>query len=321
MGMAKYDRLLFILNLLRARRNLTAADLANECGVTERSIYRDIITLSEANVPVYFDNGYKLASNNFLPPLNFSFEEYTALKLALSSSPLAHTSEYRSLLKQIRAKVDAGLSELVKAQKRTAVDTTHIEISASVDTTVLERFFSRLERAIADSRCVEMKYDSIESGLTTRIVEPYFIVFRARAFYFVAYCRLRAELRTFRLDRVRSLKVSPAHFIRRNDVDPSRYFEGSWEVYCGETVKVEVLFSGSAARVISLGSHHPNESVELHPDGTVHYSVQVRGLEEVSRWLLGFGGDAEVLQPPELRDHIRAIGTQIVRHYSMEPES
>jgi proteasome accessory factor B len=318
MGMAKYDRLLFILNLLRARKTLTAADLARECGVTERSIYRDIMTLSEANVPVYFDNGYKLASNNFLPPLNFSFEEYTTLKLALGSSPLAYTTEYRSLLKQIRAKVDAGLSELVRAQKRTAVDTTHIEISASVDTSVLERFFSRLERAIADSCCVEMEYDSIESGVTTRIVEPYFIVFRARAFYFVAYCRNREELRTFRLDRVRSLEASPAHFIRRNDVDPARYFEGSWEVYCGDSVTVQVRFTGSAARVIRLGHHHANESVVEEPDGSVRYTVEVRGPEEISRWLLGFGDEAEVLAPAELRERMRTIGTQLSRLYAPE---
>ncbi|RME19381.1 MAG: HTH domain-containing protein, partial [Candidatus Zixiibacteriota bacterium] len=47
--MPKSDRLLYILNLLRTRRNLNAARLAEECGVTERSIYRDIISLSEAN--------------------------------------------------------------------------------------------------------------------------------------------------------------------------------------------------------------------------------------------------------------------------------
>ena len=80
MGMAKYDRLLYILNLLRSRKNLNARNIAEECGVTERSIYRDILSLSEANVPIYYDCGYKLASDNFLPPLNFDFDEYQFLK-------------------------------------------------------------------------------------------------------------------------------------------------------------------------------------------------------------------------------------------------
>ena len=91
MGMPKQDRLLYILNLLRARKNLNATQLAEECGVTERSIYRDILAISEANIPIYYDNGYKLATENFLPPLNFSFEEYSCLKIALESSPLIDT--------------------------------------------------------------------------------------------------------------------------------------------------------------------------------------------------------------------------------------
>ena len=53
--MAKYDRLLYILNLLRSRKNLNAEMLAAECGVTERTIYRDIIALSDANIPIYYD--------------------------------------------------------------------------------------------------------------------------------------------------------------------------------------------------------------------------------------------------------------------------
>src|SRR3990172_6750233 len=88
MGMTKYDRLLYILNVLRSRRAVNAARLDEECAVTERSIYRDIIALSEANVPIYYDHGYKLTSDNFLPPLNFTLEEYQALQLAIDSSPL-----------------------------------------------------------------------------------------------------------------------------------------------------------------------------------------------------------------------------------------
>ena len=106
MGMPKYDRLLHILNLLRARRNMNAAALARECGVTERSVYRDIISLSEANIPIYYDHGYRLASDNFLPPLNFDYEEYHCLRLALDSSPLAKAGYYAEVLRRVRAKVE-----------------------------------------------------------------------------------------------------------------------------------------------------------------------------------------------------------------------
>ncbi len=316
MGMSKYDRLLYILNLVRSRRNLNAARLAYECGVTERSIYRDIIALSEANVPIYYDNGYKLASDNFLPPLNFTWEEYSCLKLTLESSPLGRTTAHRETLKRIRAKVEAGLSRQVREKRRTAVDTTHIDIGIIENQKRGVRFYRRLEQAITDNRCLRIKYESINSGPSERIVEPYFIIFRRRAFYFVAWCRMREEFRTFRLDRVLDVRVLDDHFTRRRGINARDYFEGSWDVFSGEPVDVEVRFTGTAARVIRSSRHHPHEQVEEISDDEVIYRVNVCGLEEIKRWILGFGPEAVVISPERLRDDMREIGEYLTTEYN-----
>lgn len=322
MGMTKYDRLLFILNLLRTRRNLNAASLARECGVTERSIYRDITSLSEANVPIYFDNGYKLASDNFLPPLNLDFEEYTCLKLALDSTPLQKTGTYTRPLKRIRAKIEAGLSDMVKEKRRTTIESTHIDIAVSLEQERAELYYGLIEEAVRSYRCLQIDYDSIESGRTTRTVEPYFIVFRGRAFYFVAYCRLRTDFRTFRMDRVLAVTPSTELFRPRADIDAQSYFAGSWEVYSGDWYDVVVEFSGSAARVIRGGTHHADEQVEVIRDGRVRYRVHVRGLEEIERWLLGFGPEALVIAPESLREAIsRTAAATAARYAEVGPEA
>jgi predicted DNA-binding transcriptional regulator YafY len=315
MGMPKYDRLLYILNMLRSRRNLNAASLAAECGVTERSIYRDIISLSEANVPIYYDNGYKLATDNFLPPLNFTFEEYSCLRLAIDSCPLAGTAKYKQTLKRIKAKVEAGLSPQVRDRRRTSVDTTHIDIAAAQDLKRGEKFYALIEEAITENRCLKVSYESIDSGLSERVVEPYFIIFRRRAFYFVGYCRLRGDFRTFRIDRMIDVRAVDEHFMRRPDVNPRDYFEKSWEVFSGEPVNVAVRFTGRAARVISSGTHHPQESIEMvHPD-EVLYRVTVSGLDEIQRWILGFGSEAVVVEPEELRESIGRIADGLQKIY------
>ena len=159
MGMSKYDRMLFILNILRSRRNLTAGNLASECGVTERSIYRDIISLSEANIPIYFDHGYKLASNNFLPPLNFDYDEYNCLKMALDSTPLGNTEKYQQVIRKIRAKVDAGLSDVVKKRHKFSPQTTHIEIALTEAPENQPEIFSNIENAITNDLKIEIEYD------------------------------------------------------------------------------------------------------------------------------------------------------------------
>ena len=316
MGMAKYDRLLFILNLLRSRKNMTAAKLAEECGVTERSIYRDLIALSEANVPIYFDRGYKLASDNFLPPLNFDLQEFRCLKTALESSPLAKLETHRDILKRIRAKVEASLSNAVKEKKKYLPETTHIAIDISQDRARLQKHFTILEQAIAEQTCLTMTYDGLSGQVSRRVVEPVFVIFKGRAFYTVAYCRLRRAMRTFRIDRIKTLVATDENFRRQLNLDPLTYFADSWLLQGGEMVLIRVRFRGTAARVIRSGRHHENEQVEVGPAGSVLYSLQVRGEEEIARWLLGFGEEAEVLEPRSLRNRLRNIGAYYLQVYA-----
>ncbi len=307
MGMSKQDRLLFILNLLRSRKNLNAAQLAAECGVTERSIYRDMLSLSEANVPIYYDNGYKVASENFLPPLNFSFEEYRALKMALESSPLSKAGSYAELFRQVQAKIEAGLTDGVREQKRFAIPTTDVEVPLTVHEELAASFFTQIEEAVLHDLVLDMEYDSIAAGVARREVEPYFIVFRGRAFYFVAYCHEREDFRTFRIDRVKALAIKAEHFRRKSGIDAKSYFGGSWQFHRGEPVEVVVRFVGRAARVVASSRHHADETVEVVNPEEVIYRVTVSGIEEIKRWILGFGAEALVLEPPELRDSMVAL--------------
>jgi proteasome accessory factor B len=309
MGMSKYDRMLHILNLLRTRRNMNAERLAHECGVTERSIYRDIISLSEMNVPIFYDNGYKLASDNFLPPLNFSLDEYNLLKLALESSPLIQTDKYRGIYHGVRAKIESCLPDKVRQETKIQPDTTRIEIAAADELDDGEQYYSLLEKAISEELCIDLTYQSIRTGTTQRVVDPYFIIFRGRAFYFVGYCHLREDFRTFRINRILGLDLLTEHFTRNQQIRPESYFAGSWSVFSGDSVEVIVRFRGSAAKVISGTTHHQDEIVEILTDGTVRYSIITRGIEEIQRWILGFGDEAEVLAPEELRRRLGRIGT------------
>jgi predicted DNA-binding transcriptional regulator YafY len=314
MSMSKYDRMLYILNLLRSRKNLNAASLAKECGVTERSIYRDIISLSEANVPIYYDNGYKLTTDNFLPPLNFTFEEYTALRLALESTPLNLTGKYGEILKQIRAKVESNLPAAVREQKKTAVKATSIAIDTTLQRQA-EEYFGLIEEAVQESACLEITYDSINSGFSTRVIEPYFVVFRGRAFYVIAYCQLRKDYRTFRIDQIKSLKRLDQLFQPQSGITAESYFDGSWQVYSGEPIEVVVKFTGKSARIIASRTHHPDEKVVHLENGDIDYRVTVRGIEEIQRWILGFGDEAQVIAPDEIQWNLTRIAGYLSTTY------
>ncbi|MGH8016038.1 MAG: helix-turn-helix transcriptional regulator, partial [Candidatus Zixiibacteriota bacterium] len=159
-------------------------------------------------------------------------------------------------------------------------------------------------------------YDSIESGESKRTVEPYFIVFRIRAFYFVAFCRKTNDFRTFRIDRIKSIKVSEQTFIPKTGINAQSYFEGSWGVFTGERTTVTVLLRGNAAKIVLSGKHHPGEEVEKLNDGSVRYKVTTRGIEEIQRWIISFGNEADVVEPVALRENLLQLGRQLTKKYS-----
>ncbi len=312
MGMPKYDRLLYILNLLRSRKNLNAEKIALECGVTERSIYRDIISLSEANIPIYYDNGYKLASENFLPPLNFTSEEYQFLKLALDSSPLNKTDKFKEIYKTLKAKLEAVLSKQVRQKLKFSPETTIVNIKSSSNQL---KFFAIIEKAIEENLKLRIIYNSVNSGENIRTIDPYFIIFKGRSFYFVAFCYKRNEFRTFRIDRLAKVEILDEIFIKNNNIYAESYFKDSWEIYAGEPVEIIIKFHGKAAKVVKFGKHHPNEIIEIQNNDTILYKVVTRGTEEIQRWILGFGDEAEVISPENLKRSLRTIGEYLKETY------
>lgn len=289
--------------------------LAAECGVTERTIYRDVISISEANVPIYYDHGYKYASDNFLPPLNFNIDEYLALISILESSPLYKSGLDRKKIKSIKAKIEACLSQTVRKEKSFSTNPTSIRIKSTTPGKIKSRFYATIEEGIQENKIIRLKYNSIESGISEREIEPYFMIFIERAFYFVGYCYLRNEMRTFRVDRVLKVSLTEKHFKPRKNVNPKAYFRDSWGVYGGEPVEVRVLMSGKAARIVQMGKHHQSEEIIGIDDNKIEYRVTVSGTEEICRWLLGFGGEITVIEPISLREEVQKRAAKILKNY------
>jgi predicted DNA-binding transcriptional regulator YafY len=109
--MTKSERLLFIINLFRVKKRITLDELAQECEVSKRTVYRDILSLSSLDIPIYFDNGYRLARNISLPALNFSQDEREALGFSLRYSYLGRSPFLRGVLRNIEIKILSALPD------------------------------------------------------------------------------------------------------------------------------------------------------------------------------------------------------------------
>ncbi len=215
--MSRLTRLTNILLQLQSGRLVTAGELANKFKITRRTVYRDIRALEEAGVPVAGEagKGYLLADGYRIPPVMFSQDELNALVTAqhfLQGNP--DRSLYKNL-ENVLAKIRAIIRSSEKANSQKLENRIHIFSEKNKKDTNL---ISSIQTAIVNSQVVRIKYHSIHSGeLSERDTEPLGIYFTKGNWIMIAHCRLRNDIREFRVDRI-------MNFIIGTEVFPERQF-------------------------------------------------------------------------------------------------
>ncbi len=199
--MRRADRLFQIVNVLRRRRTATTAThLADRLGVSARTVYRDIRDLILAGTPIDGEAGvgYRIRPGYDLPPLMFDRDEIQALVLGarmvrqFGDPALARASD--AILGKIAAIVPKDLAPLV-ADTRLFVPS-KIGAAKSADALTLAR------EALIARRKLEVSYAKADGTASTRTVRPLGIFFWGRIWTLAAWCELRNDFRSFRLDRV-----------------------------------------------------------------------------------------------------------------------
>jgi predicted DNA-binding transcriptional regulator YafY len=313
--MRKTSRLLFILNTLRYKRGLAAKDLAAECGVAERTIYRDINALLGAGVPIYYDRGYKLLNHTFLPPLSFTPDELQYIYCALSSNMIPDKSGPDGLGKSILAKIISATSGL-KSDILKDEDCIRIHPKITARPSFDDDKYRALMEAINKCQTTEINYESLESASENRLVDPYSLVFRNRAWYLIGYCHKRKEIRTFRFSRIHVVEICSRRFRRAGQYSVENYFRDNWNLFGGEVIEFTARFRDRAAKVILSGIHHRSEKIKMGKNGEVLYSARASGIEEIIRWLVGFGDEVCVVSPPYLIERLKNHLSSALKNYS-----
>lgn len=203
--MAKSDRLLLILNLLRSRRNLKASDLAKECEVSERTIFRDIQALSQARVPIYFDGGYKLLTDAFLPPLNLTVDELLTVYLGLNSDLVQSVKSLRKSAKQVLVKLESLIPEKIRTDYEKAKEYITVQPEDKPSRQSMVLIFEFLRQAISLERKVKLDCFSSESSQTIWVV-PKALLYKRGSWYLVF--EKQKKKKYFRIDRIKEVSYS-----------------------------------------------------------------------------------------------------------------
>jgi predicted DNA-binding transcriptional regulator YafY len=120
-------------------------------------------------------------------------------------------------------------------------------------------------------------------------------------------------LRTFAVERIQSAKLTNRRLEIPPDFDFDEFQKTAFNVIWGEPQEVEIRFSAFQAPYIRERAWHPSQQIENESDGSIILTLHVADLDEVKRWLIGFGADADVVKPQELRNEIRCECSQMVK--------
>ncbi len=208
--MRRADRLFQIIQILRRNKIVTAARLAEELEVSERTIYRDISDLLGSGVQIQGEAGigYTLSTLYNFPPLMFSEEEVEALVLGARIVKKWADPKLANAAEDILVKVESVLPEGLKAKiKNLPLFSLNFEYSK----TEMEHL-RILRRATSRSIKVCILYKRGDGQTSERVIRPLCLAFTPPIWLLSAWCELRQDFRNFRLDRIEKLDVLEEHF-------------------------------------------------------------------------------------------------------------
>jgi predicted DNA-binding transcriptional regulator YafY len=312
-------RVLTVLEILQAREHVSGAELAQRLEVNPRTVQRYIARLQDLCIPVESTRGvggaYRLKPGFRLPPMMFTDEEAFALTLGLRALRYLGLSAFAPATEGAAAKLGRVLPDSLRDSANAVEEVVAVEPGPWVVSTSAESLI-RLCTAIRTRHTVAFRYESHDHVASHREVEPYGIVHIDGRWYLVGQCRLRDALRTFRLDRVSELEVSPELFYRPSDFDAKAHLLKSMPfVDAGFTVEVALDLPIEKAR-----SHFALHRVMMEDENGRTILRCARGnLEPFAAMLLTLGCSIVVRQPPELRETFNRLAARAAQAAASGP--
>ncbi len=311
------ERILRLDALLRNCDRTTAQYLATELEVSERTVRADIEFLrNRLDAPIEWsrDKGYFYANLDWrLSTIPLTQGELFALTLGARMLEAYAGSTYQVELRTAIAQLSQRLPEPIWVNLQQLTEE-RILFRSGVETDLDAEVWRNLEAACRQQHTVQMTYYTASRNATSdRKFDPYLLhIYRGTNPYVIGYCHNRRAIRWFRVDRIQQLTVLEQVFIRDPHFDAKTHLESIFQHEVGsETMAVAIWFDGATAPYIRERRWHPTQSLTEQPDGSVTLRMQVKGLNDLKRWVLGYGKGAIALEPPELvvlvRDEVEGM--------------
>ncbi|MQA97854.1 MAG: WYL domain-containing protein [Streptosporangiales bacterium] len=307
-------RLLRLLSLLQAHREWGGGELAGRLGVTTRTVRRDVDRLRSLGYPVHatpgIAGGYRLGAGAALPPLLLDDDEAVAVAVALQTAAGGGIAG----LGETSVRALAKLEQVLPSRLRHRVSGLSGVVALSYSgPTIAPEVLTAAATACRDHQRLRFDYRATTGRTTTRTVEPDRLANAGRRWYLLAWDVDRKDWRTFRMDRIEGVPSLRERFTPREP--PAEDME---------TYLSTALSSAPYPYQARVTLHMSKEEASQHVAATVGVleaidanTCELRlGANELVAlgWIVGsIGAEFEIHEPPELAEHLRALGERLVR--------
>jgi predicted DNA-binding transcriptional regulator YafY len=317
-GPVRADRLVAILLLLQARGQVTAAEVAEELEVSERTARRDLEALGVAGMPIYSqqgrNGGWRLAGGGRTDLSGLTAGEARALFLIAGPASAPASPQLRAALRKlVRALPEPLRAGAAAASTAVVVDPGGWDERAHLRPA--PPLLDVIQQAVVEGQQVALGYVARNRESTSRVVHPLGLAAKGPNWYLVA--DTEAGLRTFRVDRMTSVELTGTAVVR----PPGFELAQAWQLIKDEIDQRRTpLLARAWARpeVVPLCRWMLGNRVRIGPagdDGRVEMELRGRDIESLAGEIAGLGAAIEVVDPPELRQRLARVGVELTATY------
>ena len=299
------ERMMRIHQAITSGKYPNATKLAAEIEVVTKTIHRDIDFMRERmGLPIEYDTrkfGYYYTEEvNAFPTLQITEGELVALLIAEKALQQYRGTNFEKPLISAFKKMESSLPDTISLNF--ADWDQSISFRTSAEPVLNLEIFDALAKATAAHRQLELSYRKPGSKQAQpRIVDPYHLANINGEWFLFAYDHLRKDIRTFVPSRIKSVRPTGQTFPRPEKFSVEKILRDSFGVHSAQgDYNVVIRFDTYAADYIREKRWHPSQTLRELKDGGVELRLKLSSLGEIQRWILGWGGSAVVIAPPEL---------------------
>jgi predicted DNA-binding transcriptional regulator YafY len=307
----RLERLVLIDEEIRKGRYPSVEKLCVLFEVAARTIYEDIRELKDnLGLDIRFDRSrggyYNANPAKTLPSFDLSDGEVFALTIGKEMLAQYTGTAFEPILRTAIEKICQRLPDRVKLDLNDIKSVVKFHTGAIVP--ISRKMFIDINEACEGRKQLELTYFAPSTGDTTlRHIDPYRLLESRGTWYIVGYCHMRKALRMFALHRIRDYQVMEKTFEADAQINVDDWIESAFQLQHGDDLQhVKIHFASPSSRYIRERVWHPSQQLtEDENDGCI-LEFDTLSLDEVKRWVLTYGAEALVIEPPDLVQMVQA---------------